>query len=182
MAVYKFRILLDSVFSEEVFRDILIDSTDNFKDLHDTILKAFDFTGEQLSSFYISNDDWDKGEEISLMDMSFGEEEASKTMDGTLLEDCMYDARQKIILVYDFLKMWIFLIELQEVTQTSEHALPFCTVAIGDAPKEDSKESELEEEISADDYLGNFDDEFKSEFDDEMDDEVSFDNIDDYDF
>ena len=180
MSVYKFRVLLDSA-EEEVFRDILVESTATFKDFHRVILNAFEFDGDQLASFYLSNEDWDKGEEISLMDMSFGEEEPSKTMDNTSLEDCMYDSRQKIILVYDFLKMWIFLIELQEVTQTSEHELPYCVVAIGNAPKQDSKEAELEENISTDDLLGNFDDEFGSEFDDQFDEGMTFDNIDDYD-
>lgn len=181
MAVYKYRVLLDSVEEEEVFRDILMDSSSSFQDFFNTIVNAFEFNGDQLASFYLSNEDWDKGEEISLMDMSFGNEAPSKTMQETLLEDCMYDSRQKIILVYDFLKMWIFLIELQEVIQKVDHELPFCSLAIGNAPNEDDKEVQLDNEFSGDDLLGDFDDEFSSEFDDEFGDGMSFDNIDDYD-
>lgn len=181
MAVYKYRVLLDSVEEEEVFRDILMDSSSNFNEFFNTIINAFQFNGDQIASFYLSNENWDKGEEISLMDMSFGNESPSKTMEDTLLEDCMYDSRQKIILVYDFLKMWIFLIELQEVVQSVDHELPYCSLAIGNAPKEEDREVSLDSEISGDDLLGGFDDEFGSEFDDEFGDEMSFDNIDDYD-
>ena len=36
--------------------------------------------GGEMASFYKSNQNWDKGEEITLMDMSFSEDESKKTM------------------------------------------------------------------------------------------------------
>ena len=58
----KFRVLLDSEKKEEIFRDILISDTDNFESLYHAILKSFNFKGDQMASFYVSNDDWDKGQ------------------------------------------------------------------------------------------------------------------------
>ena len=102
------------------------------------------------------------------------------TMDGTLLKDLVISEDQKFILVYDFLKMWCFLIELvgfQKET-TSE---PTIVLSIGIAPKEESREVELDDSLSEPslDLGSDFDDIF-SEFGDE-DDFGGFENIDDLD-
>ena len=66
-----------------------------------------------MASFYVSNENWDKGEEISLLDLSEGEESSNlKIMKNTRINECLFDTDQKFILIYDFMKMWIFLIEL----------------------------------------------------------------------
>ena len=70
----KFRILLDSHKNEEVFHDILVSDDENFESLFKSIIEAFEFRGDQMASFYVSNENWDKGEEISLLDLSEGEE------------------------------------------------------------------------------------------------------------
>ena len=70
----KFRILLDSDKNEEVFRDVLISDTSDFETFYHAIMKSFDFKGDQMASFYVSNEDWDKGHEISLLDMSYDDD------------------------------------------------------------------------------------------------------------
>src|SRR5690554_165339 len=72
MAGLKFRILLDSIEDKEIFRDILISDDLNFEHFYNTILDAFGLPNDQMASFFVSDEDWNKGEEISLMDMSFG--------------------------------------------------------------------------------------------------------------
>ena len=57
MAGLKFRVLLDSDRNEEVFRDILINDSDNFESFYTAIINAFRFQGEEMASFYVSNDD-----------------------------------------------------------------------------------------------------------------------------
>jgi hypothetical protein len=74
MAAYKFRVLLDTEKESEIFRDIVIDENDNFENFYHAIISSFRFQGDQMASFYISNDNWDKGHEISLMDMNYGDE------------------------------------------------------------------------------------------------------------
>ena len=61
MAGLKFRVLLDSKDQEKVFRDILISDSDNFESFYKAIISSFRFEGDQMASFYMSNDDWDKG-------------------------------------------------------------------------------------------------------------------------
>ena len=110
MAGIKFRVLLDSNQKEEVFCDILLSIDDNFESFFNTIIKAYDFKGDQMASFYASNEEWDKGEEVSLMDVSFGEEGQQRTMSNTSIQSMVEAPDQKFILVYDFMKMWRFLV------------------------------------------------------------------------
>lgn len=88
MRIFHFRILMDN--APDVFRDIEIRESSSFLELHDTIMKAFSFSGMEMASFYASNDDWDKGEEIALMDMmdDIGTEPV-RAMSDTLLSEMM---------------------------------------------------------------------------------------------
>jgi hypothetical protein len=168
MASLKFRVLLDSKDQEKVFRDIIIGENENFETLYKTIISSFNFKGDQMASFYISNDDWDKGHEISLMDLSYGDDaidDLPSVMNSAILKDFMEDHDQKIILVYDFLKMWIFLVELIG-TEEKETLSPEIILSIGVAPIESTKE-----EISND---LNFDQDLYQTGEDEDEDEDDF--------
>ena len=81
MGALKFRVLLDTEQESEIFRDIIIDEDDNFESLYNAIISSFRFQGDQMASFYISNDNWDKGHEISLMDMNYGDESIVTELD-----------------------------------------------------------------------------------------------------
>jgi hypothetical protein len=175
MATLKFRVLLDTEKESEIFRDILINDDDNFESLYHAIINSFRFEGNQMASFYLSNDDWDKGHEISLMDVSYGDEdidEKTSVMSNTKLKELIVRKNQKIILVYDFLRMWIFLIELIEIT-TKFQENPETVFSIGMAPPEDSKMANLEEEEEEmySDEFDDLDDEFDEDFEDGYDDE-----------
>lgn len=161
--VYKFRILLDSDQDDDVFRDIEIRETDSLEDLHNAITQSFGFDGLEMASFYISNDQWDQGEEISMFDVSEGYDD-KRTMNETLLNEVADEKRTKLIYIYDFLSMWTFLVELADIAEEADGTdypnLMFAHGQIPDSAPEKAFEAE------------NFDDEF-DEFDDELD-------IDDY--
>jgi len=70
--IYRFRVILDNDTEDDVFRDIEIRKTDSLEDLHNTITQSFGFDGTEMASFYVSDDEWNQGEEISLFDMSEG--------------------------------------------------------------------------------------------------------------
>jgi len=50
--IYRFRIILDV--KEDVLRDIEIEETATFEDLHHAITQAFGFLGNEMASFYRS--------------------------------------------------------------------------------------------------------------------------------
>ena len=112
--LYRFRIILDA--EEDVFRDIEIMSDNTLEDLHNTILQSFGFDGTEMASFYISDDDWNQGEEISQFDVTEGTDSV-RLMNETTLDDVVSEDRTKLIYVYDFLSMWTFLVELAEIAE-----------------------------------------------------------------
>ena len=167
----KFRILLDTKNNEEIFHDILIADGEDFETFFQTIIQSFEFKGDQMASFYVSNETWDKGEEISLLDLSEGEESQVQIMKDTKVKDHLLDRDQKFILVYDFLKMWIFLIELIGVQEETPDA-PQLVLSVGTNPKEDSKElsddfqmiSESMDDMEEDDFgFNDFEDGFSDD-------------------
>jgi hypothetical protein len=177
----KFRVLLDSDKNEEVFRDILISDASNFESFYHAIMKSFDFKGDQMASFYVSNEDWDKGHEISLLDMSYDDDSIDSpatVMKDAVIKDFLEEPDQRFILVYDFMKMWIFLVELIGYDRNEpEH--PEMILAIGNSPKEESREALDEELLHESDSLSDEEDEDDFGFN-EFDDDYSDDDLSDY--
>ena len=64
MAILKFRAYYEE--DDAVYRDVVIKHTQTFKDLHGAILKSYEFDSKHQATFYRSNDNWDRGREISL--------------------------------------------------------------------------------------------------------------------
>ncbi|MEZ4800176.1 MAG: hypothetical protein R2809_10460 [Flavobacteriales bacterium] len=158
--IFKFRVIIDT--EEDVFRDIEIETEATFEALHSAILDAFDFEAGEMASFYISDENWNKGLEIPLMDMG---DKGSMAMSNTKLIEMVSQPSEKVLYVYDFLRMWIFYIELVEVTKDKPSTIyPRVAMAFGDAPAQDSKEMDLfgeefDQEEFADTRGGDTDDE-----------------------
>lgn len=63
---YLIRVKCDEV--EGFRRDILIDEDANFLDLSKAILKSVDYPDDQMTSFFICNDSWERREQITRED------------------------------------------------------------------------------------------------------------------
>ncbi len=131
MAVYKFRVTFEDY--DEVSRDIEIKPTQTFKDLHLIIQQSIKFDAAKPASFFMSNDNWTKGKEISL--------EPKKNRDGTdtalmvnsVLNKFIIDPHQKIYYIFD---VWPFTIELIKIVldEDKKATFPRCVKTTGDAP------------------------------------------------
>ncbi|GAB5399693.1 MAG: hypothetical protein Aureis2KO_12780 [Aureisphaera sp.] len=153
--IYRFRAILDT--HEDVFRDIEIEASNTLEDLHNTITQSFGFGGQEMASFYVSNDLWEQGEEIALFDMS-DEPGSVRIMSEAILEDVVNEDQTKLIYVYDFFNMWTFLVELAEIAEHEEgRTYPNLMFAHGQIPEEAP-----EKEFVADENEGD-------EFEDDMD-------------
>ena len=117
--IYRFRVVLDNDTKEDIFRDIEIRKTDSLEDLHNVITQSFGFDGSQMASFYLSDNDWNQGEEISLFDMSEGGSDI-QLMNEKSIDTTVSESNTKLIYVYDFLNMWTFLVELAEVVEEAK--------------------------------------------------------------
>ncbi|MBG15426.1 MAG: hypothetical protein CL853_03635 [Crocinitomicaceae bacterium] len=179
MKAYKFRVVID--IEEDVFRDIVILENQNFEQLHHSIIHAFGFEGDQMASFYMSDEQWEKGEEIGLMDMSFGEESGPLSMKEVQIGSKIENQHQKILYVYDFLRMWIFYLELIDVfEENSDDAYPHVSLNFGESPEESSKD--IPDLLDGMTTSSSIEDELNDVFDEFSDDEFGdFENIDDYD-
>jgi hypothetical protein len=137
--IFKFRVIIDT--EQDVFRDIEIETDATFESLHEAILDAFDFEAGEMASFYMSNEQWEKGLEIPLMDMAG---DAALSMKSSKLSDMVSKPSEKVLYVYDFMRMWIFYVELMEVKKDKPSTIyPRVALAYGDAPSQDSKEMDL---------------------------------------
>lgn len=131
-AVYRFRLIHED--TEDFYRDIDILSNQTFEDFHNAILKSINFNDKQLASFYMSDDHWRRGQEITLMDM--GAEENGTLMKDEMLANRIDDPHQRYIYVYDYLDLWTFNLELIKILPQPEpkEKYPKVSKAVGDAP------------------------------------------------
>ena len=160
--IYRFRVILDNDTTEDVFRDLEIKETDSLEDLHNIIMQSFGFEGSEMASFYLSDDEWNQGEEFSLFDMSEGINQV-RLMNETSLSDTVHEAQTKLIYVYDFLSMWTFYVELAEIAEETEGVdypnLMFVQGQVpNDAPEKifeaekDEEYDEFEDDFDVNDY------------------------------
>ena len=111
--VYQFRIILDA--EDDVIRDIAIKSNSTFEDFHHSIIKSFGFNGSEIATFYVSDDNWNQGETISLLEMNTND----LIMSNIKLEE-IFNKNNKMLYVYDFLKLWTFFIELNKKIEVDD--------------------------------------------------------------
>ena len=150
--IYRFRAILDHDSKEDIFRDIEIRKTDTFEDLHNVLTQSFGFDGSEMASFYVSNDEWDQGQEIALFDM--GQNDDIRMMNETIIEDVVDEDHTKLIYVYDFLNMWTFLVELGEIVDEAQGTdYPNLMFVCGQVPSE-APEKHFEAEQSEEDCDG----------------------------
>ncbi len=163
--IYRFRIILDNDTEDDIFRDIEIRKIDTFEDLHNTITQAFGFDGTEMASFYLSDDKWEQGEEITLFDMDDGES-GIKLMCDTIIGDYINEDQTKLIYIYDFLNLWTFYVELGEIVEEASGTdYPNLLYVHGQIPDQapevhfDSKEikdEDIDDDLDLGDY-GNMD-------------------------
>ncbi|MEY2902600.1 MAG: hypothetical protein RLY89_1706 [Bacteroidota bacterium] len=127
MAVLKFRIYLEE--DDAVYRDIVIKHTQHFQDLHLAIVKSYEFDSKHQATFYRSNDNWQRGREISLETYDKAYPVAPLIMSETTIGSEIRDTNQKFIYVYDFTKNWTFLVELINVSKEESSKLVYPSVS-----------------------------------------------------
>jgi hypothetical protein len=165
--MYKIRIILDT--KEDVIRTILVDESVSLENLHATIAASFGFEGQQMASFYRTDDEWNQGEEIPLFNMAEAGEEIS--MQTCFVDEILPEENSKLIYVYDFLKMWTFYVDVVEISSEIKENLPETILSFGEIPEKEPKKEFVSE---------NLDDEFDDEDIDDLDE--NYGHFDDYDF
>ncbi|MDO5572222.1 MAG: hypothetical protein Q4F97_12290 [Bacteroidales bacterium] len=130
--VYKFLVLSDEV--DNFAREIKIDADATFLDLQNAILDSVNYTKDQMTSFFICDDDWEKKTEITLVDMDSSTEEDSWIMADTKLSDLLEDEKQKLLFVFDYMTERSFFMELRSIETGKDLDAPIVTRSEGEAP------------------------------------------------
>jgi len=173
MKQYQIKILSNE--SESFIMDIVANESLSFLDLHQGIQKALDYDPLQMASFFLSNDEWEKGTEISVMNM--GEEQVI-LMEDTLLGDYIKDEIKKILYVYDFFSERAFFLFVNKIEEVDE--ANFSIDVKGEVPLQIIIDMEDSNEIPTtkkENILDEFDD---FEEDENWNKDISIDDLEDY--
>ena len=146
MNLIRFRVIID--IEEDVFRDILIGRTASLEDFHRGILAAFDFGEGEMASFFQADEHWGRGREVPLMEMGMDDMgNAYPSMRRTAIEEIASKANDRMVYVYDFLRMWCFYVEVIGVEEGDTPEFPLLAQEFGEAPDQFSKEVDLGMEL-----------------------------------
>tara|TARA_X000000368_G_C23035422_1_gene714372 strand:+ start:462 stop:941 length:480 start_codon:yes stop_codon:yes gene_type:complete len=141
-------------YKKDVIRDIEISSTSNLEALHYAIITAFELEKNELASFYMTNEDFELLQEIPLLSID-EEENPMLGMKEVIISSILTKQGAQLLYVYDFMKMWRFLITLTEQKEETSSE-PKCIKSVGDMP-EDAPEITFEAKKEFDPFEDAFD-------------------------
>jgi hypothetical protein len=168
MAVYRFKVIFED--QEDTVREIEIQGKQTFEELHRTIQEAIGFDNSKDASFFMSDDFWRKGQEITNSKIVQNDDDDDdyrrpkkvpvKQMSKSRVADFIDDPHQKIVYVFDPAAKWTLLVELIKIlTDDPKVSYPRTVKSSGAAPKqykqviappvEDDEDAEDEEDKKA---------------------------------
>ncbi len=143
--VYQFRLVSDEV--DNFKREIEIDADANFLSLCKAICASVNYERPPMCSFFVCDDGWEKGQEITLEDMGDDTMDEVYLMAETPISDFVEDEGQRLIFVFDYLTDRSFFLELKKTRPGEYLADPICTLSMGQAPAQHISLDEFDEKI-----------------------------------
>lgn len=102
--IYTFRFISDE--EDSFMVDVNINHNQTFEHLHKAIQNTLKFDANQLASFYTSNEQWEKIDEIALLTMD--EDADVRIMSDTYIDDVFNEKNQRILYVFDYFNERLF--------------------------------------------------------------------------
>ncbi len=131
--IYKLRMISAEV--KAFLRDYEIDSCATFLDFHKFIQEDLGYEPGQLTSFFMADKNWNKGLELTLLDMQNDAGPAAIPMESVKLEDLLKERKDRLLYVYDIFADRSLFLELLDIhPQKKGIRYPICSASIGDAP------------------------------------------------
>ncbi len=148
MKIYRFKVTLAN--HDDLLRVIDISGDYTFEGLHLAILSSVNFDDSQLASFYLSDEKWEKGQEMTLLDM--GDDASPITMNEVRIDKMLKKKGARLIYVYDFILMWTFYLELQDILEPNPNwEYPMLVEETGNPPDQYGEKGRYPDEISDED-------------------------------
>lgn len=130
--IFNFHLISDEVANFK--REIQIDADATFLDLRNAICDAVGYRKDEMSSFFLCGEDWEKEKEITLEDMGTDSSEDDYIMEECVLADFIDDEGQHLMFTYDYLNDRSFFLEMKEMITGRDLHEPVCTLSLGQAP------------------------------------------------
>jgi hypothetical protein len=144
MAVYKFRVSFED--HEDVTREIEVQGKQTFEEFHRSIQEAIGFDNSKDASFFMSDDYWRKGQEITNSKGNTDDDDDDfrkpkkapvKQMHTSRVADFIDDPHQKIVYIFDPAAKWTLMVELVKILPDDAKATyPRTVKSSGVAPKQ----------------------------------------------
>ncbi|MBC7743629.1 MAG: hypothetical protein H7096_00845 [Flavobacterium sp.] len=135
MAIYRFKVSFEDY--DDVVREIDLKSNHTFQDFHFAIHQSTKYNAEIPSSFYVSNDYWIKGPEISYLPSERKIENGVALMSNSKLSSFIDDPHQKFYYTYNFERPFDFHVELIKILLNDEpdKNYPYVFRSAGEVPR-----------------------------------------------
>ena len=128
-------------------REIEIDSDSTFLQLRNAILDSVDYSKDDIDSFFLCDDEWERREEITLVEMDSSSDYDIWLMEDTPIDELVEDEGQKMVFVFDYLTERSFFMELKEIMPGRSLSEPVCTLKKGKAPRQKVDMDEFDKKI-----------------------------------
>ena len=138
-----------------VIRNVEIPSSKSLEDLHHTIIGSLKLDENEMASFYMTNEEFELLQEIPLFKID-EKDNSILDMSEITIASIFPKIDSQLIYVYDFLKMWRFLVSYSKETENKSEKIEVIN-SIGEMPKE-APEIIFEAEKEFDPFDGAFED------------------------
>lgn len=116
-------------------RDYEVDSTQTFLHFHKVIQENLGYDPNQLASFFLADENWNKGLELTLIDMENDDGPAAIPMNSVRICDVLRTKKERLLYVYDLFTDNYFFFELMDIFKPIIGVeYPICSALVGDPP------------------------------------------------
>ena len=130
--VFKFRIISDKV--EDFALHIDADAKNTFFELHEAIQLACKYDSGELSTFFLADEEWDKGVEIMMFEPRSSKQNGALLMKKTELGDLLKENEDKFIYMFDVINQKSLYIQLNKIVMEEKLNSPIISYNHGMAP------------------------------------------------
>ena len=133
--LYRIKMISDEV--EGFLREYKIDSDATFFQLHKAILDSCGYPDDQMTSFYLCDEEWKRGQQVTREDMGMGDsDEDIYVMEQTRLSELVSGEEQRMEYVFDPFGDRCFYLEVAEEIIGEQAPEPLLNRSRGEAPRQ----------------------------------------------
>ncbi len=148
--IYKFRMISGE--DKAFLRDFEVDSELTFLTFHQAIQENLGFDPGQLASFFLADEHWNKGMELTLIDMQNDTDMAAIPMDKIKIGELIKNRWERLLYVYDIFTDRNLFIELIDITEPDPASTyPICTASVGEPPVQLAEDFAFDDNFSRED-------------------------------